>query len=107
MMKVAFICILLALVGEILSICLLRHGKIARKLQVQMFHMDYVTLGNSDLKISKITLGTMTWGQQNTIEEASDQLDLAFKEYGINILDTAEVRKPNRQSFAVTELLNM
>lgn len=50
-----------------------------------------VKLGNSDLMISKITLGTMTFGQQNTEQEAHQQLDMAFDDFGINIFDTAEI----------------
>eukprot|EP01035_Chromulina_nebulosa_P020129 gene20129-26136_t len=55
------------------------------------FHMDYTTLGDSDLKISKITLGTMTFGEQNSESDAHEQLSLAFNKYGINTLDTAEI----------------
>ena len=50
----------------------------------------YKTLGNSTLKISNICLGTMTFGQQNTQEEANEQLDYA-RAQGINFLDTAEL----------------
>jgi aryl-alcohol dehydrogenase-like predicted oxidoreductase len=53
--------------------------------------MDYINLGSSDLSVSKICLGTMTWGQQNTMAEGIEQLDIAFNEYGINFLDTAEM----------------
>jgi aryl-alcohol dehydrogenase-like predicted oxidoreductase len=52
--------------------------------------MLYTTLGNTDLKISKICLGTMTFGEQNTEKEAHEQLDLAL-EKGINFIDTAEM----------------
>lgn len=52
--------------------------------------MEKVTLGNSDLKVSKICLGTMTFGEQNTETEAHSQLDYAL-ERGINFLDTAEM----------------
>lgn len=51
--------------------------------------LQYRKLGDSDLNISEITLGTMTFGQQNTEKEAHDMLSYAF-ENGINILDTAE-----------------
>jgi aryl-alcohol dehydrogenase-like predicted oxidoreductase len=47
-------------------------------------------LGDSELRVSEICLGTMTFGQQNTIEEAHEQLDLAF-ERGVNFLDAAEM----------------
>ncbi|MBD2666190.1 NADP(H)-dependent aldo-keto reductase [Richelia sinica] len=52
--------------------------------------MKYNQLGESDLKVSEICLGTMTYGHQNTIEEAHQQLDYAL-EQGINFLDTAEM----------------
>ena len=53
--------------------------------------MDYTTLGSSDLLVSKVCLGTMTWGQQNTEAEGIEQMDVAFNEYGINFMDTAEM----------------
>jgi aryl-alcohol dehydrogenase-like predicted oxidoreductase len=53
--------------------------------------MDYVKLGSSDLEVSKVCMGTMTFGEQNTIEEGVEQLNLAFDNYGINFLDTAEI----------------
>ena len=53
--------------------------------------MDYVTLGSSDLEVSKVCMGTMTFGEQNTLEEGVEQLNLAWDEYGINFLDTAEM----------------
>lgn len=49
------------------------------------------TLGTSGLEVPVICLGTMTWGQQNTEEEAHQQLDYAVDERGINFIDTAEV----------------
>ncbi len=52
--------------------------------------MKYTILPNTDLKISKLCLGTMTWGQQNTEVEAHDQLDFAI-EKGINFIDCAEM----------------
>lgn len=54
--------------------------------------MDYVKLGgDSDLVVSKVCMGTMTYGVQNTLEEGVALLDRAFDEYGINFLDTAEI----------------
>ncbi|MDB4988175.1 MAG: putative oxidoreductase [Myxococcaceae bacterium] len=47
-------------------------------------------LGNSELRVSELCLGTMTFGQQNTIEEAHQQLDLAFAR-GVNFIDAAEM----------------
>jgi aryl-alcohol dehydrogenase-like predicted oxidoreductase len=61
------------------------------RVDLRMKMMEYTTLGDSDLKVSKICLGTMTWGQQNTIEDAKAQLDLAFDKYGLNFIDTAEM----------------
>ncbi len=52
--------------------------------------MEYRPLGRSDLNVSAICLGTMTWGQQNTEQEAHQQLDYAL-EKGINFIDTAEL----------------
>ena len=52
--------------------------------------MEYHPLGRSDLDVSAICLGTMTWGQQNTEQEAHQQLDYAL-EKGINFIDTAEL----------------
>jgi aryl-alcohol dehydrogenase-like predicted oxidoreductase len=52
--------------------------------------MDYRTLGNSDLNISAICLGTMTYGQQNSEREGHEQLDYAI-ERGVNFIDTAEM----------------
>ena len=59
--------------------------------------MKYTTLPNTDTKVSKICLGTMTFGQQNTESEGYSQLDFAF-EKGINFIDTAEMYSvPARQ----------
>jgi len=52
--------------------------------------MKYTTLPNTSLKISKICLGTMTFGEQNTEAEAHQQLDYAVSS-GINFIDTAEM----------------
>ncbi|MEM0517925.1 NADP(H)-dependent aldo-keto reductase [Aequorivita flava] len=52
--------------------------------------MKYTILPNTNLKISKLCLGTMTWGQQNIEAEAHDQLDFAI-EKGINFIDCAEM----------------
>ena len=52
--------------------------------------MKYTTLPNTDIKVSKICLGTMTFGQQNTESEGHEQMDYAF-ENGINFFDTAEM----------------
>ena len=52
--------------------------------------MKYSKLGKTDLEVSKICLGTMTYGQQNTEAEAHAQMDYAL-EKGINFFDTAEL----------------
>lgn len=52
--------------------------------------MNYILLPNSELKVSTICLGTMTFGNQNTEAEAHAQLDYAI-EKGINFIDTAEM----------------
>ncbi len=52
--------------------------------------MKYTTLPNTDIKVSKICLGTMTFGEQNTEVEAHEQLNYAV-EKGINFIDTAEM----------------
>ncbi len=52
--------------------------------------MKYNKLGQSELRVSEICLGTMTFGQQNTAAEAEEQLDLAV-ERGINFIDAAEM----------------
>ena len=52
--------------------------------------MEYRRLGNTDINVSVICLGTMTWGVQNTESEAHEQLDYALDK-GVNFLDTAEL----------------
>lgn len=43
------------------------------------------------MTVSEVCLGTMTWGKQNTIDEGVEQLNVAFDQYGLNFLDTAEM----------------
>lgn len=52
--------------------------------------MKYTNLPNTTTKISKIALGTMTFGQQNTEAEGHAQMDYAL-ENGVNLFDTAEM----------------
>ena len=52
--------------------------------------MNYKKLGNTDLDVSTICLGTMTWGEQNTIKEGFEQMDYALGQ-GINFFDAAEM----------------
>ena len=54
--------------------------------------MKYKTLGNTDLKISLICLGTMTWGEQNTQEEGFEQMDYAVeKEINLTVTDSPSI----------------
>ena len=52
--------------------------------------MEYRKLGRTDIKVSSICLGTMTWGEQNTEADAHEQLDYSI-ENGVNFIDTAEL----------------
>ncbi|WVM94193.1 aldo/keto reductase [Halopseudomonas pachastrellae] len=52
--------------------------------------MQYRPLGRSNLKVSALCLGTMTWGEQNTQQEAFAQIDRA-RDAGVNFIDTAEM----------------
>jgi len=52
--------------------------------------MKYNVLPTTHIRVSKICLGTMTWGRQNTEKEAFEQMDYAV-EQGINFFDTAEL----------------
>jgi len=52
--------------------------------------MKYTTIPNTDIKVSKICLGTMTFGEQNTEAEGHEQMDYALSK-GVNFFDTAEL----------------
>jgi aryl-alcohol dehydrogenase-like predicted oxidoreductase len=52
--------------------------------------MEFRKLGHTDIQVSSICLGTMTWGEQNTEQEGHDQMDYAV-DMGINFFDTAEM----------------
>ena len=52
--------------------------------------MKYVPLGRTGLDVSRVCLGTMTWGTQNTQAAADIQLDYALAK-GVNFIDTAEM----------------
>lgn len=62
-------------------------------------------LGWSDVEVPVITLGTMNWGQQNTENDAHEQLDYAVDERGLYFLDTAEVYPipPGKERQGLTE----
>ena len=66
--------------------------------------MDYRQLGRTDLNVSAICLGTMTWGEQNSESEAFAQIERA-KSAGINFIDTAEMYPvpPQKETYASTE----
>ena len=68
--------------------------------------MNYKKLGNIDLKVSTICLGTMTWGEQNTQEEGFQQMDYALDQ-GVNFWDTAEIYSvpPKPETFGHTEII--
>lgn len=53
--------------------------------------MEMLTLPHSEVKVSKVCLGTMNFGSQLSESESFTLLDLAIKEYGINFIDTAEL----------------
>jgi aryl-alcohol dehydrogenase-like predicted oxidoreductase len=61
-------------------------------------------LGKTDIMVSEICLGTMTWGQQNSEKDAHDQLSFAI-ERGINFIDTAEMYSvpPKEETYGLTE----
>tara|TARA_B100000768_G_scaffold119431_1_gene110455 strand:+ start:1254 stop:2297 length:1044 start_codon:yes stop_codon:yes gene_type:complete len=66
--------------------------------------MIYSKLGHTNIEVSKICLGTMTFGEQNTEKEAHEQLDFAL-EHGVNFIDTAEMYPvpPNSKTQGLTE----
>ena len=66
--------------------------------------MNYKKLGNTDLDVSTICLGTMTWGEQNTQDEAFEQMDFALGN-GVNFWDTAELYAvpPRKETYGDTE----
>ena len=68
--------------------------------------MQYRQLGTSNLKVSGICLGTMTWGKQNTQTEAFEQIDYALSQ-GINFIDTAELYAvpPEAETYGATETI--
>ncbi len=66
--------------------------------------MKFKKLGTTNLNVSLICLGTMTWGTQNTEKDAFEQMDYSV-ERGINFFDTAEIYSvpPNSESYGKTE----
>jgi len=66
--------------------------------------MNYRKLGNTDLEVSTICLGTMTWGEQNTEDEGFEQMNYSLDK-GINFFDTAELYAipPKKETYGKTE----
>jgi len=66
--------------------------------------MEYRKLGSTDIEVSKICLGTMTYGEQNTEAEGHKQMDYAL-DHGVNFFDTAELYAvpANPQTQGLTE----
>ena len=66
--------------------------------------MRYRKLGNSALEVSVICLGTMTFGEQNSQNEAFDQMNDSI-ERGVNFFDTAELYAvmPRKETYGKTE----
>lgn len=77
--------------------CVLRRAQQRRRRRVSVVArcaaraLRVLPLGSSGLQVTDVCLGTMTWGVQNTESDGHDQMDYAFKERGINFMDTAEM----------------
>lgn len=68
--------------------------------------MEFSTLGSSGLSVSRICLGSMTWGLQNNQQEANAQIEYALSQ-GINFIDTAEMYAvpPSPDTYGKTETI--
>ncbi len=68
--------------------------------------MKYSVLGRSGLKVSRVCLGSMTWGVQNDQQDANQQIDYALDK-GINFIDTAEMYAipPAPETYGTTETI--
>ena len=68
------------------------------------YELERRKIGSSDLVMTEVSLGTMTWGEQNTEEEAHAQLDIAY-ERGVVGIDTAETYPvpPAAHTYGLTE----
>ena len=66
--------------------------------------MRYNKLGHTDIDVSVVCLGTMTWGEQNTEAEGHEQMDYAL-DHGVNFWDTAEMYAipPREETYGATE----
>ena len=68
--------------------------------------MEYSKLGSSQIPVSRICLGSMTWGLQNTQQQADQQIEYALSQ-GINFVDTAEMYAvpPSPDTYGKTEAI--
>ena len=68
--------------------------------------MKFKKLGNTNLNVSSICLGTMTWGTQNSEKDAFEQMDYSLDQ-GVNFFDTAELYSipPTAESYGKTEVM--
>jgi aryl-alcohol dehydrogenase-like predicted oxidoreductase len=68
--------------------------------------MKFKKLGSTDIDVSLICLGTMTWGTQNSEKDAHEQMDYSL-EHGVNFFDTAEIYSvpPTAESYGKTEVM--
>lgn len=68
--------------------------------------MKYSPLGSSGIDVSRVCLGSMTWGQQNTQEDANQQIEYALSK-GVNFIDTAELYSvpPRAETYGATEAI--
>jgi len=68
--------------------------------------MEYSTLGRSGVRVSRVCLGTMTWGTQNNQQDANEQIEYALSQ-GVNFIDTAEMYSvpPNAGTYGTTETI--
>ena len=68
--------------------------------------MKFKKLGNTEIDVSLICVGTMTWGTQNNEKEAFEQMDYSVSE-GVNFFDTAELYSvpPTKESYGKTEII--
>ena len=68
--------------------------------------MKYSQLGRTGVEVSRVCLGTMTWGKQNTQKDADEQLAFALDQ-GVNFIDTAEMYAvpPSPETYGKTEAI--
>jgi aryl-alcohol dehydrogenase-like predicted oxidoreductase len=73
-------------------------------LRIKEPHMDYRQLGRTDLRVSALCLGSMTWGEQNSADQAFAQIERS-KAHGVNFIDTAEMYPvpPRAETYSKTE----